>query len=334
MRATVEVLTGIICIFGYVWLIYPLYHLWIKILVAIPILVFLFLSNFVKKTRVQDLGFRWDNWYDSAKILLIFTTVTIPVLYGIWNGFFPINHHFYADPNFWKRLMIYPFWALFQEYIVLAFFFRRYREIFFPHTRIAILLSASTFSLIHIPTPPLLIFCFVSGIIWAGTYHKYPNLYTIAISHAILGTFCSYVLLVYSNVGPDADIGRWSKQQSPVVWGSIERVNALVPERKKRLVSISHETTSLVVDGWVVTIDKLKHIQLSFGGKNYAVNYGAKRQDIATHFNNPDALYSGFDATIPLSDLASGFHPLLLKVYLQGELFYHSPGKKIWVNIQ
>lgn len=333
MRATIEVFIGLICIFGYMWLIYPLYHLWIKIVVAIPILVFLFASNFTKHTRLHDLGFRWDNWSNSAKILLPFTIVTIPMLYGMWSGFFPVSSHFYAKASFWKRLLIYPFWALFQEYIMLAFFFRRYRVICSPYTTIAILCSACTFSLIHFPTPPLLILCFVSGMMWAGTYHTSPNLYTIAISHALLGTFCSYILLVYSIVGPDADIGRWSKKQPPVVQGAIEHVNALTLDRKDRLITLNHETKSLEIEGWVITTEPIEQIHLRLGENMYAVHYGITRQDIAARFQNPEYLYSGFHATIPLSDVAPGYHPLVLRVSLHGAFFSHAPGKKRWVHI-
>ncbi len=331
-RALVEVVTGILGMFGYIWLISPLYHLWVKVVVVIPILAFLMFANMFTNTRLKDLGFRWDTWTDSAKILGLFTVITIPVLYGLWKLFFPVNPHFYADANFWKRLLVYPLWALFQEYLVLGFFFRRYRDIFSPYTSLAVVCSACTFSLMHIPTPPLLILCFVSGLVWAGTYHRYPNLYTIAISHAILGAFCLQVLWMYGTVGPDADIGRWSKKQPPSIQGAIVSVNARPLGRKERLIHISQETTRLVVEGWVVTRSPMEDIHLSLGGRHYAVEYGAPRQDLVARFPSPEYRLNGFHATIPLHEVVPGYHPLVLVVSLQHAFFQHSPGKTTWIS--
>jgi hypothetical protein len=340
IKSSLEVLTGIIFIFGYLWLISPLHSQWVQVFSAIPILIFFIYSAFINKKSFEDIGFRMDNWYGSFKILLIFTSITIPILYVIWQFFFPVKSFYYNGYSFWTQLVTKLFEALCQQYIFLAFFFRRYRDIFFPHTNIAIIFSALTFSMIHIPTPPLIIFCFVAGIVWAGTYNKYPNLFTIAISHTVLGIFCSSILLVYTNVGPNADIGRWCKEES-VVYGGIDSVNNIDPDNnintKRHVVdvNINHEKNSIFVNGWVASKDKIKNIRISLGGKDYSVHYGDKRENIAAAFNNPDYLYSGFNANIPISDLALGYHKLILKVYLKGELFsIHYPYPNIWVNLR
>jgi hypothetical protein len=339
IKSSLEVLTGIIFIFGYLWFISPLHSQWVQVFSAIPILIFFIYSDFINKKSFEDIGFRMDNWYGSFKILLIFTSITIPILYVIWQFFFPVKSFYYNGYSFWTQLVTKLFEALCQQYIFLAFFFRRYRDIFFPHTNIAIIFSALTFSMIHIPTPPLIIFCFVAGIVWAGTYNKYPNLFIIAISHSVLGIFCSSILLVYTNVGPNADIGRWCKDES--VYGGIDSVNNIDPDNnintKRHVVdvNINHEKNSIFVNGWVASKDKIKNIRISLGGKDYSVHYGDKRENIAAAFNNPDYLYSGFNANIPISDLALGYHKLILKVYLKGELFsIHYPYPNIWVNLR
>ena len=334
IKSSLEVLTGIILIFGYLWLIYPSHSRWVQGLSAIPILLFLLYSDFKTQKSFKDIGFRLDNWYGSFKILIIFTLIAIVGLYVIWQFFFPVNKYFYYDSAFWKGLFNGPFEALFQEYIFLGFFFRRYRDIFFPHTNIAIFFSALTFSLIHIPIPPLIILCFIAGIVWAATYNKYPNLFTIAISHALLGIFCSCILLVYTVVGPNADIGRWCKYQDSV-YGYIDTVNDKEPYKNNDIldVIINREKNSIFVKGWVVSSDKIKNIRISLGGKDYSVNSGSKRTDVAAHFNNPGYLYSGFNANIPVSDFAPGYHQLFLKVDIEGEWFYHVPGERIWVEL-
>ena len=342
IKSSLEVLAGIIFIFGYLWLIAPLHFRWewVKVPWLIVILLFFIYSEFTYKKNFKDIGFRLDNWYGSFKTLLIFTLITMPILYVIWQYFFPVNNFFYKDYAFWENLITSPFWVLLQEYIFLAFFFRRYREIFSPHTNIAIFFSALTFAIIHIPNSPLIIFCFVAGIVWAATYNKYPNLFTIAISHSVLGIFCSTVLLVYSDVGPNAYIGKWCKYHDSV-YGSIDGVNHIStykninPKTSVLDVNINHEKNSIFVNGWVASTDKIKNIRISLGGKEYFAHYGDKREDVAVYYNNPDFMYSGFNANIPNSDFAPGYHKLFLKVYLEGELFsIHYPCPRIWVNLR
>ena len=130
IRPSLEALTGFILVFGYLWFISPLHSKWIQILTLIPVFLFIIYSDFIGgKSSLKDLGFRWDNWYGSFKILFVFTVVAIPVLYLIWQNYFPVNNAFYKSSSFWKKIFTYPLWAFFQQYIFLAFFFRRYRKI-------------------------------------------------------------------------------------------------------------------------------------------------------------------------------------------------------------
>jgi len=344
IKSSLEALTGIILIFGYLWLIYPLDYKWLKYYSLIPIILFIIYCDFINKKsfkqNLEDLGFRWDNWRGSFKILFIFTLVTIPVLYVVWQFYFPVNKYFYNENIFWEKLVTYPPGLLCQQYIFLAFFFRRYRDIFLPHTNIAIFFSALTFAAIHIPNPPLIIFCFGAGIVWAATYNKYPNLFTIAISQTILAVFVFEVLLAYPIVGPKADVGRWLEEKDPV-YGFINGVNNIntyynINKRTRVLdVDINHDKKIIIVNGWVASKDKIKNIVLSFGGKDYPVRYGGKREDVADYYKNPDFLYSGFSADIPVSDFTPGKHKMFLRVYLEGERFsIHYPHRRILVNLK
>ena len=129
---------------------------------------------------------------------------------------------------------------------------------------------------------------------------------------------------------------RWSSDSSHVsVHGYIDIVDNIVPYKNGKIldVSINHEKNIIVVEGWVASTKKIKNIRISLGGKDYSVHYGEKREHIASYFNNPNFLYSGFNTKLPASDFAPGYHKLFLKVYLEGELFYHSPGERLWVKL-
>jgi hypothetical protein len=343
IKSSLEALTGIILIFGYVWLIIPLNYQWMRVLSAVPIVLFIIYSDFINKKsfkqNLEDIGFRWDNWRGSSKVLFIFTIVTMPVLYVVWQFFFPISKYFYNEHAFWEKFVTYPLAMLCQQYIFLAFFFRRYRDIFYPQINIAIFFSAFTFAAIHIPNPPLIIFCFGAGIVWAATYNKYPNLFTIAISQSVLAIFVSMILLAYQVVGPKADVGRWLKEKDSV-YGFIDGVNNIstynINEETRVLdVAINHEKKNIFVNGWVASTDKIKRIVVSFGGKDYPVHHGEKRQDVADYYKNPDFLYSGFNADIPVSDFTPGKYKMFLKVYLEGEKYFiHYPYPRILVNLK
>jgi membrane protease YdiL (CAAX protease family) len=336
IKSSLEIFAGLVFVFGYLWIICPVHSLWVQVLFAIPVFLFFIYSDFIRgKSSFQDLGLRLDNWYGSFKILFVFTLIAIPLLYLIWQPFFPVNNLFYKESSLEGKFVNKAAEALFQQYIFLVFFFRRYREIFAPRTHVAVILSALTFAMIHIPNPPLVILCFAAGIVWAYTYNKYPNLFTIAISHAVLGVFCTSVLLVYQIVGPNADIGRWSQESKVSVYGYIDRVDQMVPYKNHRVldVEINRGKKSILVEGWVASSEKIKKIRISLGGREYSVHYGDKMENIASYFNNPDFLHSGFSVIIPVSDYSPGYHRLFLKVYLEGEIFYHTPGEKIWVNL-
>jgi hypothetical protein len=68
VKSTFEVLVGIIFIFGYLWLIYPLYYQWVKVLFPIPIILFFIYSNY--KKSLKDLGLDWTTGIPLSKYCL------------------------------------------------------------------------------------------------------------------------------------------------------------------------------------------------------------------------------------------------------------------------
>jgi len=333
-KAILEVSLGLSIVFGYAWFINPLDRWWLHAICYSIFLGLLFYSKYSRRESWRDLGFRWDNCISSGKILLAMTLISMIGLSIIWSQIYPLNLQFYRQGSFWLKLTTKPFWALFQQYIALAFFFRRLREVFFPHHYLAIFFSAVLFSSVHIPNFPLMIFCFPGGFYWAWVYQRHPNIFTIAMSHAVIAVLCSNVLLVYSAIGPAADVGRWTKKS--LVYDHIDTVNGeIIPNQENPRIVTSKSDNSIVVQGWVVGVEgELEKIFIRMDGNDYSVSYGMDRKDVAVHYRNPAYRYCGFSVEIPISGIDSGLYALRLKVLMKNRHYYIYPGQRVWVEIQ
>lgn len=215
-QALVELTVGLVGLFGLIWIIAPLDQPVLEIAGGIGLLLYFLQADLLRSPNWRSMGLSPARWSDSVGMLALFSVLAIPLLTVIWIQAFPIDSEFYLRPSFWKRALEYPLWAFFQQYLFLVFFFRRFQLLFAPHLWIAVLSSALVFSLIHLPTPPLLIVCFVAGCVWALVFSKRPNLYAIAISHAILALYSTRALLMYAKVGPRADPGQWTRPMPDV----------------------------------------------------------------------------------------------------------------------
>jgi len=313
-------------LFGYIWLVYPLYkRYWLHVVFIAMMVGLLNWSRFSHRESWRELGLRWDNWICSGKVLFAVTAVSLLVLIALWSLFYPIDLQFYRDSAFWLRLIQYPLWALLQQYIALAFFFRRFREVFHPHLLLAIVASAMTFSAVHIPNPPLMLFTFLGGLFWSWAYHKWQNLFTIAISHAMLGLTCFSISMVYSVVGPFADI-RWSKEH-PLDYG-ICIVNGKAFSHKMVLPVSKTSGNTICVEGWVRAVKgQVDKVFVRFGRRDYQACYGPDYQ-------NPKYGRYGFHAAIPMTGLKPGYYRLCLKVSLRNRFFCHYPSRRMWIKIQ
>jgi hypothetical protein len=81
-------------------------------------------------------------------------------------------------------------WGLLQQYLFQFYLLGRLLLLMPPS--IAVALTGSAYSLVHVHDPVTLLACLPAGVVWTALYYRYRILVPLGFSHGILGT-CFYL---------------------------------------------------------------------------------------------------------------------------------------------
>lgn len=130
------------------------------------------------------LGLTARNFGTACRALLLPTLAGFALVLAIgaaWGA--PPAEALAPGARFWKRLVPIP--AFFQQLVVQVYFHRQLMPWFGRGRRTAAALTFY-FVLLHAPNPGLMLGTLAGMYFWARSYQRAPNLYALALSHALL----------------------------------------------------------------------------------------------------------------------------------------------------
>jgi len=138
----------------------------------------------------REIGFRWDTFAATGRLLL-------PVM--LIGGTLIIAAALALDgmqsppwQNALRRTAVFVALGIVQQYLLVGFFFGRVECITSP--RLAPVLTALIFALLHLPNVFLMVVTFVAGIIACLVYRRSPNLWANGLAHGLLSVSLYYAL--------------------------------------------------------------------------------------------------------------------------------------------
>src|SRR5678816_2641066 len=177
---------------------------WSKVALGVPVVLALILivsSQVNYGESLAEIGFRTDNFLDSLRLLLLPTLLALLVIGAL--GWFASGWTFELRmPR--SRFLLIPIWALFQQYVLQGYINRR-SQIWLRKGWKSVLVVGLLFATVHLPNPLLALLTFVGRTLWAFVYQRQPNLFALALAHAV--SSIGIALLMPSNLTNSLRVG-------------------------------------------------------------------------------------------------------------------------------
>ncbi|MGE0129368.1 MAG: lysostaphin resistance A-like protein [Blastocatellales bacterium] len=176
------------------WAIIPLQprQRWLMAVPALLAIALMVNSQRVRGESLREVGLSFGHFSRALRLVAAPTIFACGVFAAIGYG----AGSFHRTSHFWLNALVTPVWALIQQYVLQGFIYRRVRFLLLGEslapderkrrTRLAILATAAIFSGAHAPNLALMALTFAGGLIWSWVYERAPNLFAIALSHAVI----------------------------------------------------------------------------------------------------------------------------------------------------
>jgi hypothetical protein len=139
------------------------------------------------RPSLKECGLDFSHFFSALKYLALPTILGALLLLLIGLGCKSID----IEPRFWKRFLLNS--AIFQQFVLQVFFHRQLMPWFGAGRRTAVYLTLY-FVALHEPNPGLVLGTLIGMYFWARCYQRFPNLYALAISQALLSALLMHTL--------------------------------------------------------------------------------------------------------------------------------------------
>ncbi len=130
---------------------------------------------------LKDLGFRLDNLLPALRDVALATAPLAALLLLAGAGFDRVRPDW---PEVVAKLPKLVAWGLVQQTILQGFVHRRFKDALSTPRQVD-LATACFFALCHLPNIRLMAGTFVGGWVWSAIYRRNPNLFAVALAHAL-----------------------------------------------------------------------------------------------------------------------------------------------------